>query len=79
METRSEARSENLHNTGWGFAAFITLVALLALFTAWYIHHTTYRSPRDYMFRQRGDATPTGGEAAHAAPKTETPSGAAGH
>ena len=63
METRSEARSEQLHNTGWGFAAFITLVALALIFAAWSIHHATYRSPRDYMFRQRGDATPTGGEA----------------
>jgi len=64
METRSDARSQDLHNTGWGYAAFITLVALALIFGAWYIHHETYRSPRDYMFRQRGNATPTGGDAA---------------
>ena len=71
METRSEARlearSQDLHNTGWGFAIFIILVALALIFGAWSIHQATYRSPRDYMFRQRGDATPTGGEAAHPA------------
>jgi len=73
------SRSADLHNTGWGYAALVTLLALACATGAWYIHTETYRSPNDIMFRQRGNATPTGGEAAHGAAPAAGGAGAAQH
>jgi len=63
MATRSAPVNNN--SQGWGVAALVTLLALVCALTAWYIHNETYRSPLDPMFRQRGNATPTGGEGQH--------------
>jgi hypothetical protein len=64
MATRSTTEVRN-NSQGWGVAALVTLLALVCALTAWYIHNETYRSPRDPMFRQRGNATPTGGTTEH--------------
>jgi hypothetical protein len=61
-----ESRTADLRNGGWGYAALVTLLALACATGAWYIHTETYRSPNDIMFRQRGNATPTGGSSAPA-------------
>jgi len=63
MATRSAPVNNN--SQGWGVATLVTLLALVCALTAWYIHNETYRSPLDPMFRQRGNATPTGGEGQH--------------
>ena len=34
-------------NQGWGFAAFIVILAAACYFGAYSIHNATYRSPRD--------------------------------
>ena len=67
------SRSADLRNTGWGYAALTTLLALACATGAWYIHTQTYRSPNDIMFRQRGNATPTGGSSGPAG--AEAPAG----
>ena len=41
-------------NGGWGFAAFIVLVAVALIVTVTYIHKQTYRHPTDVTWHGRG-------------------------
>lgn len=49
-------RIEGNFNQGWGFAAFITLLAAAAFFTAFAIYDNTYHSPNDPTAPSRGAA-----------------------
>lgn len=40
---------------GWGFAAFVCLLALGSALTAFYVHRTTYKDPTDVRARAVGD------------------------
>lgn len=49
-------RIEGNFSQGWGFAAFITLLAAAAFFTAFTIYGNTYHSPNDPTAPSKGAA-----------------------
>lgn len=42
---------------GWGFAAFVVMLAVAAAAGAAYVHKTTYIPPTDVRFHAAGSAT----------------------
>ena len=42
---------------GWGFAAFVVLLAVAAAASAAYVHNATYKPPTDVRFHAAGTST----------------------
>ena len=57
-----ERRPVNNNAQGWGFAAFIVLLAVLCIAGAAWIHDATYCDPRDPMCVEHTDAAGTAAE-----------------
>jgi hypothetical protein len=44
---------------GWGAAAFVVFLAIVAASGAFYVHKKTYKQPTDVRFHASGTETPT--------------------
>ena len=56
MDQFQRRRIEPNFNQGWGFAAFITLLAVAGFVIAFTINRATYHSPNDVTAPSRGAA-----------------------